>query len=80
MTFPSRVLASLVTAALALPVTISVLVAVARLLAAMGDVAGSLVVDRIALAAGIVWVVLLVCLVVVLGILALARPPEPPEE
>jgi hypothetical protein len=66
--------------ALVLPIAISVMVGVGRLLAAMGDPAGAAVLDYLALAAGIVWVVLLVCLVVVLGIAALGRQEEPPEE
>lgn len=69
----------LVTLALALPVIISVLAAVARLLSAMGDTVGGVVVDRVALAAGIGWVVALVALVVMLGIRALGEPSEPPE-
>lgn len=77
---PPRVLALLVTATLALPVVISVLAGTARLLAAMGDAAGGAVLDRVVLAAGLLWVVLLVTLVMVLGILALVGPREPPEE
>jgi hypothetical protein len=77
---PPRTLASLLVAALSLPIAITVLAGVARLLSAMGDAAGAAVVDRLALAGGIVWIVLLVCLVLMLGILALARPQEPPEE
>ncbi len=77
---PPRILVLLVTSALALPIAISVLVAVARLLAAMGDAAGGIVVDRVALAGGIGWIVLLVCLVLVLGISALLRPQDPPDE
>lgn len=74
-----RVLAILVTLTLALPVIISVLAAVARLLSAMGDALGGLVLDRVALATGIVWIISLIALVVVLGMRALAEPPEPPE-
>jgi hypothetical protein len=77
---PPRLLASLVVSSLTLPVAISILVAVGRLLAAMGDAAGSVVIDRLALAAGIVWVVLLVVLVLVMGIGALERDRPPPEE
>jgi hypothetical protein len=76
---PPRLLASLVVSALTLPIVISVLAAVGRLLAAMGDAAGGVVLDRVTLAAGIVWVVLLVSLVLVLGINSLLRQP-PPEE
>lgn len=77
---PPRLLSPLVISALTLPIAISVLAAVGRLLAAMGDAAGGAVLDRVTLAAGIVWVVLLVCLVLVLGIAALGRNQQPPEE
>jgi hypothetical protein len=77
---PSRALAPLVIAALALPIAVCVLVGVARLLTAMQDAAGGLVVDRIALAAGILWIVVLICLVIVLSIVALIRDREPPAE
>jgi hypothetical protein len=77
---PPRIVASLVIAALTLPIVISVLIGVGRLLAAMGDAAGAAVMDYVALAGGILWVVLLACLVIVLGILALGRQEEPPEE
>jgi hypothetical protein len=76
---PPRLLASLVVSALTLPIVISVLAAVGRLLTAMGDAAGGAVLDRVTLAVGIVWVVLLVCLVLVQGINSLVRPPPPGE-
>ena len=77
---PSRALGPLVIAALALPILVCVLVGVARLLNALGDAAGGLVVDRIALAGGIVWIVDLICLVIVLAIITLVRDREPPLE
>jgi hypothetical protein len=77
---PPRLLAGLVTATLALPVVICVLAGTARLLSAMGDAAGGAVLDRLVLAAGILWVIVLVTLVVVLGMLALVNSREPPEE
>ena len=76
----SRAVTSLVVAALALPVLISVLAAVSRLLAAMGDAVGGMVLDRLALAGGILWVVVLICLVLMLGIQSLVRDQLPPEE
>ena len=63
-----RVLSVLVTLAVVLPVAIVVVMGAARLLGAMGDEAASGVLDRIALAIGIVWAVDLVCLVVAQGI------------
>lgn len=77
---PQRVLGWLVIAALALPIVISVLVAVGRLLAAMQDAAGAAVLDRLALAGGIVWAVSLIVLVIVLGIQSLGQERLPPEE
>jgi hypothetical protein len=77
---PPRILAPLVLASLVLPIAISVLVGVGHLLAAMGDQAGAAVLGYVALAGGILWTVMLVCLVVVLGIVALGRHEEPPEE
>ena len=68
-----RILTWLVTAALVLPVALSIAVAAARLLGAMQDEAGAAVLDRIALALGIVWVLDLVCLVIALA-LALLTP------
>lgn len=72
--FPRRILACVVVATLLLPVLICVLLGVARLLAAMQDVAGAAVVDRLALAAGVLWIVDLVVLVIFAGIELVARP------
>ena len=71
------VLAILVTAACILPVAIAILLAVGRLLGAMQDDAGAAVLDRIALAAGILWAVDLVCLLVAQGINSLGPPTGP---
>lgn len=68
----------LVVAALVLPIVVAVVVGVARLLAAMQDLAGGAVLDRIALAAGLLWIVDLACLVTALGINAL--PPFDPRD
>lgn len=46
-----------------LPVLFTVLVGLARLLSALGDQAGAGVVDRIVLACGVLWVVVLVTLI-----------------
>lgn len=69
-----RLLSVLVTLGCLLPIVLAVVLGVARLLAAMQDASGAAVLDRIALAAGILWAVDLVALVLVLGINAL--PPE----
>lgn len=71
------VLAILVTAACILPVAIAILLGVGRLLGAMEDAAGAAVLDRVALAMGILWAVDLVCLLVAQGINSLGPPPGP---
>ncbi len=70
-----RILIALVTSAVVLPVAIVVVAAAGRLLGAMQDASGALFLDRIALALGIVWVILLVCLVLVQAINML-EPPD----
>ena len=71
-----RVLTILVTAALVLPVAIAMILGVGRLLGAMQDAAGATVLDRVALAIGILWAVDLVCLLVAQGVNALGPPDE----
>jgi hypothetical protein len=63
-----RVLTVLVTSACVLPVAIVILLAVARLLSAMKDTDAAAVLDRVALAVGILWTIDLVCLLVAQGI------------
>ena len=70
-----RALILLAAAALLLPILTVILVGFARLLAALQDAAGAAVVDRIALAVGVVWVTNLVTLVIVQAIHS-AGPPE----
>jgi hypothetical protein len=70
-----RALTILVTAACVLPIAIVVLAAVARLLAAMEDTSAAAVLDRVALAVGIIWTIDLVCLLVAQGINSLGPPP-----
>jgi hypothetical protein len=65
----------LLTAACATPVAIVMVMAVGRLLGAMQDTAAAAVLDRVALALGIVWSVNLVCLLVALALETLGRPP-----
>ena len=76
---PKRFLAALVVAAIFWPIAICVLLAVARLLAALNDMSGARVLDWIAAAAGIIWIVTLIVLVIVQGIDSLRGPPAPPD-
>ena len=71
-----HILTALVTAACVLPVAITVVVAVGWLLGAMADASGAAALNRIALALGIVWIILLVCLVLAQAINTL-EPPDP---
>jgi hypothetical protein len=73
-----RVLTVLVTIGCVLPLALVIVLGVARLLTAMQDTAGAAVLDRIALAAGIMWVIDLACLLLALGINA-SGPPAPEE-
>ncbi len=73
---PQRFVVALVAAAVLLPITICVVVGVAALLEGMGDQCGGTVLLRIALAAGILWIVNLICLVLVLALGALRGPDE----
>jgi hypothetical protein len=70
-----RVLTTLVTVAAALPVAIVVLLAAARLLGAMQDDAAARVLDRLALAGGVLWAIDLVALLLALGLNALGSEP-----
>jgi hypothetical protein len=74
---PRRAIAVLVITGLVLPIVVAVTTAAARLLVAMQDLSGGAALDRIALAAGMLWAVDLISLVVVLGINSL--PPRPGE-
>lgn len=73
-----RILFRLVGCLLVTPIGIVLVLGVARLLAAMGDEAGAVVLDRVALAGGILWAINLVCLVAALGLNALPPSDEPP--
>jgi hypothetical protein len=72
------VLAILVTVACILPVAITIVLTVGRLLGAMQDALGATALDRVALALGILWGVDLVCLLVAQGINSLGPPSDPP--
>lgn len=66
----------LVAAGVVLPVAIAVVLGVARLLGAMQDTSAATVLERLALALGIVWSIDLVCLILAQGINALGPPNE----
>ena len=71
------VFAILVTAACIMPVAITIVLAVGRLLGAMQDEAGAAILDRVGLAIGILWAIDLVCLLVAQGINSLGPPSGP---
>ena len=73
---PARIVLSLIVVAVLVPITLCVVLGVAALLAQMGDAAGGAVLDRIALAGGILWVIDLICLVLALAIGSLRGPDE----
>jgi len=70
------VLLVLIVAGLALPIAICIVLALASLLDTMGDAAGCHVLRYVALAAGVVWLVVLVGLVFVQAIHALGRSDD----
>ena len=76
---PRRLLFVLTGLALVLWVSVAVIQALAMLLGAMGDVAGSQVVGWIALGIAVPLAVDLICLVLALAINALADSDEPPD-
>ena len=75
----SRLLTPLILAGVLLPITLCVILGVAALLAQMGDSAGGAVLNRIALAGGILWVIDLICLVLILAIDSLRGPDRSDE-
>jgi hypothetical protein len=74
------VLLVLVTAALALPIVALLLGATGHLLAGMQDTSGAAVLGRLAFAAGLLWMLVLVALVIVQALDRLGPPPPPPDE
>jgi hypothetical protein len=78
-----RALVVLIAVALVLPIVTLILLGTSRLLSAMDDQAGAGVLDRLALAAGVLWAIDLVVLVIVQGLHTLGpphnRPDFPPE-
>jgi hypothetical protein len=79
---PRPFLAALVGSALLFPIVACVLAGFGRLLAGMGDVAGAVVADRLALAIGVLWIIDLIVLVIAAGVQSLDRglPPDEREE
>ena len=73
---PDRIVLSLIVVAVLLPITLCVVLGVAALLAQMGDAAGGAVLNRIALAGGILWAIDLIFLVLTLAIGSLHGPDE----
>jgi hypothetical protein len=69
-------LAPLVLLALVLPIALCVILGLARLLAAMGDAAGAGVADRLALAGGVIWLLLLIAMIIVQALLTLDAPAD----
>jgi len=67
------VLALLVCLALALPMVVIVLLAVAAVLGAMQDLVGQAVVERMALAGGVLWAIDLVLMLVAVAISSLGK-------
>ncbi len=72
----SKVLLALMVVGLVLPITICVVLALASLLTAMGDVVGGAVLRYVALAGGVVWTVALVALIFVQAIHAVDRSDD----
>ena len=74
---PHGIVLSLVTAALLLPIIICVIFGTAALLTAMGDIVGGVVLQRIALGCGLVWVIDLIGLVLSVAVGTLRGPDDP---
>lgn len=73
---PQGVLLLLVVVAIVLAIGFGLLMALGRLLAAMGDAGGGVVVDYIALGCGVLFVFDLILLVLVLGVRSLMEPED----
>jgi len=71
-----RMILGLALGAVLLPILVTVLMGLAALLSAMSDTGGAHVVGRLALAAGILWLLDLICLTIAQALLALGGPPE----
>jgi hypothetical protein len=69
-----RLILWLVGGATLLPIVLSVMIALARLLGAMGDAAGAGVLERVSLGVGILWLVDFIALVLVLALERVGPP------
>jgi hypothetical protein len=74
---PPRLVLALIVATVLLPIILCVVLGVGGLLNSMGDSSGGMVLHRIALAGGILWIIDLICLLLVLAIGAIRGPDEP---
>jgi uncharacterized membrane protein len=72
----SLVLLALTVAGLALPIMICIVLALAALLPVMGDIKGGAVLYYVALAGGVVWILVVVGLVFVQAIRGLGRSDD----
>lgn len=73
---PQGVLLLLVAVAIMLTIGFGLLMALGRILAAMGDLGGALVLDYIALGCGVLFVFDLILLVLVLGLRSVIEPED----
>jgi hypothetical protein len=70
---PRKFLVGLLLTGLLLPVVVVILLALAKLLAALGDLSGTACVQRVMMGAGVVWCIDLAFLLLALGVNALDR-------
>jgi hypothetical protein len=70
---PQRAILGLIVGAIGLPIVVCVLLGLSYLLSAMNDAVGAHAIGRFCLAAGVIWVIDLVALLVVLAIDSLDR-------
>lgn len=73
---PRPLITTLVALGLFLPVVVCVLLGIETLLSAMGDVAGSLALQRFRLAGLVIWILDLVALLFALGLQQMGPPPN----
>lgn len=72
----SKVLLALIVAGLVLPIAICLILSLALLLSTMGDAIGGAALHYVALAGGVVWIVVLLGLIFVQAIHALGGPDD----